>query len=397
MRRLLYVASIVSLILLAFAGTASVASAQDVPELQVNSKRYIVLDADTGNIYAQKKADEHVAIASLTKVFTAVQALEMAPLDMEITTDESDLFGSDATTMGFGPGETYTLKDLLYGMMLPSGNDAAHAVARALGAQPGDTPEQSVDRFMGWVNQRNADMGLTNTHLVNPTGWGVEGHYSSAHDVATFVRYALGYPELVKAMGTISYTTSNGYLTVTNTNKLLRSYDLLEGGKTGYDDDAGYCLIEFARQNGTTMISVTLDGLVPDDWYDDDRVLLNYALEQKQAMTTQNEPFTGQVAGYSDPAAAQLARAAEVDGSFAAGNRNGNGKQIIASTANLEQQPAAAVEPEGATNDHRSFASKVGRQGGWIAAAVVLSLFALRGAWAFRRNRADVDRRYLRS
>jgi len=366
---------------LALAAVPGTTSAQEVPELQINSKRYIVIDAATGDIYAQKGADDRVAIASLTKVFTAVQALEMAPLDMLITTDESDLFGSDATVMGFGPGETYTLNDLLFGMMLPSGNDAAHAVARTLGARPGDTPEQSVDRFVSWMNQRNADMGLTNTHLKNPTGWGVEGHYSSARDVATFMSYALKYPELVEAMGTISYTTSNG-ITLTNTNKLLRSYDLLEGGKTGYDDDAGYCLIEFAQRGNNTMISVTLDGLVPDDWYDDNRVLLNYALDQKETLAASNQPFAGQVTSWRDPAAAEIARAAQVAGSFATGNTFVPAVKPEDDAPGIASIPDAVPEVAGKST---SLARQVAGKGPWIAVGVVLVLVLLRGVWTFRR------------
>jgi D-alanyl-D-alanine carboxypeptidase (penicillin-binding protein 5/6) len=353
-------------------------TAQDVPELQINSKRYIVLDSANGNIYVQKNADERVAIASLTKVFTAVQALEMAPLDYEITTDESDLVNPENNTyMGFGPGETYTLKDLLYGMMLPSGNDAAHAIARALGHQEGDTPEQSVERFVGWMNQRNADMGLTNTHLLNPTGWGVEGHYSTARDVATFVRHALNYPELVTAMGTRTYTTANG-LTVTNTNRLLNEYEHIDGGKTGYDNDSGYCLFEFATKGDSTMISVTLDGIAPGDWYDDNRVLLEYAFEQKTAMAERNEPFTGSVATYRDPAAAELARSAQVGGSYASGD------QVIAATGNETEAilPPAVAEPD----DDRSVASQIGDQGVWVAVGTVFALVLLRGVWAFRRS-----------
>jgi D-alanyl-D-alanine carboxypeptidase (penicillin-binding protein 5/6) len=356
-------------------------SAQDVPELQINSKRYIVVDSESGNIYVQKGADERVAIASLTKVFTAVQALEMAPLDYEITTDESDLVDPENNTyMGFGAGETYTLKDMLYGMMLPSGNDAAHAIARSLGYQEGDTPQQSVDRFVGWMNQRNADMGLTNTHLLNPTGWGVEGHYSTARDVATFVRHALNYPELVTAMGTRSYTTANG-LTVTNTNRLLTEYEHIDGGKTGYDNDSGYCLFEFASKGDSTMISVTLDGIAPGDWYDDNRVLLEYAFEQKTEMSERNEPFTGSVATYLDPAAAELARAAQVGGSYASGN------QVIEATTN---EPAVIDQPEVAEPESaRSVASRIGDQGVWVAIGTVLALVLLRGIWAFRRHGAD--------
>ena len=357
-------------------------SAQDVPELQINSKRYIVLDADNGNIYVQKNADEQVAIASLTKVFTAVQALEMASLDTEITTDDSDMVDpANNTYMGFGPGETYTLLDMIYGMMLPSGNDAAHAVARSLGYQEGDTPDQSVERFVGWMNQRNADLGLTNTHLLNPTGWGVEGHYSTARDVATFVRYALTFPDLVEAMGTRSYTTDSG-LTVTNTNKLLSEFDLLDGGKTGYDNDSGYCLIEFASLDDSTMISVTLDGVAPGDWYDDNRVLLNYAFDTKSEMADQNEAFSGNVASYLDPAAGQLARSAQVGGSFASTDT------LVAATIKEPEAETStfAVKPTPETN---SVANKIGDQGIWVAAGTVAALVLLRGIWAFRRHRHD--------
>ncbi|MEJ7839452.1 MAG: D-alanyl-D-alanine carboxypeptidase [Thermomicrobiales bacterium] len=370
------------LLFLIASGPLAVA-AQDVPELQVNSKRYIVLDADSGEIYVQKNADEQVAIASLTKVFTAVQALEMASLDLVITTDESDMVDrSNNTYMGFGVGETYTLQDMIYGMMLPSGNDAAHAVARSLGFQAGDTPQQSVDRYMSWVNQRIKDIGLTNTHLLNPTGWGVEGHYSTAHDVAAFVRYALTFPDLVDAMGTRSYTTSNGYLTVTNTNRLLSDYELLDGGKTGFDFDSGYCLIEFASLDDTTMISVTLDGIAPGDWYDDNRVLLNYAFSAKADMIATDQPFEGSVASYLDPAAAELARSAQVGGSFAS-----QGSDVSASISD----PAPDVVPDivDAPEPERSVASRIGDQGVWVAVGTVLSLVLLRGVWAFRRQGHD--------
>src|SRR5690606_2884608 len=136
------------------------------------------------------------------------------------------------------------------------------------------------------------------------------------------------------------------------------------------------------------------DGLIPDDWYDDNRVLINYALDQKQALSGRNESFSGQVATYLDPAAAQLGRAAQVGGSYASGNT------IVASTT--QQQPAsAAVDAVDVAADvadppaRRSFASKIGEQGGWIAVGVVLSLVALRGVWAFRRysrsDSSDVD------
>ncbi len=298
---------ILSLVVSALLPAGSI-MAQEVPELQITSSHYILLDAETGEVYAQRNADKEVAIASLTKVFTAVQALNMAPLDTPITTKSSDLQSAEATTMGFGPGETYTLEDLIYGMLLPSGNDAAYAIARSLGYQKGDTDEQAVERFMALVNQRVENMGLKHTRLLNPDGWGVPGHYSSASDVAAFMRYAAEYPFLVDVMGTRSYTTSNGLLTITNSNKLLNSYGALVAGKTGYDDDAGWCLVTLAESRNTRMVAVTLDGVAPDGWYDDNRVLLDYGFRRKPKIAASGAGFNGDVVGFVDPDLAQLAK-----------------------------------------------------------------------------------------
>lgn len=290
------------------------ASAQDDLVSQISSKRWIVIDADTGEIFAQHNADQQVAIASLTKIYTTIQALEMAPLDTKIVTNESDLFDQNSTQVGFGPGETFSMEDLLYGMLLPSGNDAAHAVARVLGMQPGDTDAQAVAHFVALENQRIADMGLTETHLVNPHGLGVPGHHSTAHDLAAFTRYALKFPEFVKIIGTLSHTTANGY-SFSNTNKLLAEDSELVGGKTGYDDDSGYCLVEVAKRGHDTMISVTLDGVAPDVWYQDNVTLLDYAFTQKAARIAKHGAI-GPTLDYRDPDAAIVEANATPGGSF---------------------------------------------------------------------------------
>ncbi|HEV2108674.1 MAG TPA: hypothetical protein VGR16_10470 [Thermomicrobiales bacterium] len=291
------------------ASTAS-AAAQEVPELKVNSKHYIVIDAETGEIFAQRAADERSAMASLTKIFTAIEAIESAPVDAVLVTSEADLLGANNSLMGFDPGEELPLEELLYGLMLPSGNDAALAIARNLGAEPGDTPEQAVQRFVDRANQRIKDMGLKDTHLVNPHGWGVPDHYSTARDLATFTMYALQYPEFVKLISTPTYTTGEGF-TIRNNNRLLTDFDYPEliGGKTGYDWDSGWCLIEVAERNGNTMISVTLDGYHEnDDWYDDNRVLLDYAFEQKEQREAAGLPVKGERVSFLDPDAAVIAR-----------------------------------------------------------------------------------------
>ena len=295
---------------------ASVA-AQEVPELKINSKRYIVIDAETGEVFAQRNANEQAAMASLTKVFTAIEAIEAAGPGYQITTTEADLVSADNSMMGFDAGETFTLEELLHGLMLPSGNDAANAIARALGGEPGDTAEQARQRFIDRMNTRIANMGLTDTHLVNPSGWGVPDHYSSARDLAVFVMYALQYPRFVQLISTLDYETANGGYQLRNNNRLLTMYPSLLGGKTGFDYDAGWCLIEVARRDGSTMISVTMDGIYPDDWYDDNRVLLEYAFEQKEKRLAAQAPIAGEIVSFRDPDAATIARIATSDASLA--------------------------------------------------------------------------------
>jgi serine-type D-Ala-D-Ala carboxypeptidase (penicillin-binding protein 5/6) len=274
---------------------------------QISSRRYIVIDAETGEVFAQRDAGDQVAIASLTKVFTTVEAIELAPLTTMITTDASDLFDETSTTMGFGPGETFTLEQLIYGMLLPSGNDAAHAIARTLGAQPGDSPEAAVERFMAQMNEKLDNLGLNDTQLINPHGLGVPGHHSSARDVAVFVMYALRYPVFVDAISTAEYN-ANGYQ-LANTNKILGTIDSLIGGKTGFDEESGWCLIEVARRDGSTMIAVTLDGVAPDIWYQDNLTLLTYAFEQKAKRVAAGGQIAERV-GYLDPVAAEVAQVA---------------------------------------------------------------------------------------
>jgi D-alanyl-D-alanine carboxypeptidase len=212
------------------------ARAQEVPELRITSTNYIAIDAETGEIYAQRGAHERRAPASLTKVFTAIETIESVPPEMPVITSESDMVSEFASQVGFAPGEQFSVEELLYGMMLPSGNDAARALARTAGAEEGDTDEEALDRFLARINQRIQNMGLTDTHLVNPDGWGVPDHYSSAYDLAAFTMYALRYPRFVKAFSTGTYETADGAYEFRNNNRMLRTYEGIVGGKTGYDD-----------------------------------------------------------------------------------------------------------------------------------------------------------------
>jgi D-alanyl-D-alanine carboxypeptidase len=366
--------SLAIVLLVAATPWAPLALAQEVPELEITSTNYIAIDAETGEIYAQRGAHERRAPASLTKVFTAIEAIESAPPDLQLITSEADLVSEFASQVGFSPGEAFAVEELLYGMMLPSGNDAARALARGLGAEEGDTDEEALNRFLARINQRVKNMGLTDTQLVNPDGWGVPGHYSSAYDLAAFTMYALRYPRFVKAFSTGTYETADGSYEFRNNNRMLRTYEGIVGGKTGYDDDAGWCLINVAERNGRRVIAVTMNGVAPDDWYDDNRVLLDYALEQQALRADTGAGITGEIVRFRDPDAATI---------LAMGSAGG-----------MIGEPVPMVAPQKATAMPQAFPDPVERLGasgaGWITAlAVAAALIAVQGfaTWHLRSGR----------
>src|SRR5215207_3554521 len=373
-RRAHGVVSLVIVLLVATTLWAPLALAQEVPELQITSTNYIAIDAETGEIYAQRGAHEHRAPASLTKVFTAIETIESLPPDAQVTTSEADLVSEFASQVGFSPGEHFSVEELLYGMMLPSGNDAARALARTAGAEEGDSDEEAVNRFLSRLNQRIQNMGLTDTHLVDPDGWGVPGHYTSPYDLAAFMMYALRYPRFVKAFSTLDYETVDGSYAFRNNNRMLRTYEGIVGGKTGYDDDAGWCLINVAQRNGRRVIAVTMNGVAPDDWYDDNRVLLDYALDQQALRAETGGGITGEVVRFRDPDAAVILAMGSAGGMI--------GEPVLKAAPDVRP---AAPQPVAVPVE------RLGTSGaGWIAAlCVAAALIAVHGfaTWHLRSGR----------
>ena len=285
--------------------------AQDESLASVTAQQYIVVDAETGEVFAEKLGDGRAGMASVTKLFTLMEAVQRAPLDSEVTVLESDMFGSDSTKMtGFFPGARFTLEDLLYGMMLESGNDAAYAIARAVGAQPGDTEAESVARFVGWMNERAISLGLRNTQLRNPHGLSEEGHFTTPRDLSAFLMYGLGVEPFVRVMVARSFVTSTG-VEIFSINRAPEFIPDQIGGKTGYDNATGYCLAEVAERNGRRMIAVTFDGLAPDIWYVDQAILFDYAYTALEERVASNEPIGVDRVAFLAPGsrAAQIATA----------------------------------------------------------------------------------------
>ncbi|MBR2490410.1 MAG: D-alanyl-D-alanine carboxypeptidase [Ruminiclostridium sp.] len=225
------------------------------------------MDGESGRILFSHNANEPRAIASITKLMTALVAAEHLNGDLSQTvTIRPNWTGIEGTSLYLKPGEELTCQTLLYGLLLHSGNDAAVALAEICA---GDT-----EIFVDWMNQRAADLGMTGTHFSDPNGLGDENHCSTALDMARLGRACLENDTVAPILATRSITLEGR--SFTNHNKLLWQYPGCTGMKTGYTRQAGRTLVSSAERDGQTLICVTLnDG---SDWADH-TALLDYGFE----------------------------------------------------------------------------------------------------------------------
>lgn len=221
----------------------------------------VLIEQNSGRILYQQNADEERLIASITKIMTAVVALEHADKGRSYTVTARDM--AEGSSMYLKPGDTLLLEELLYGLMLASGNDAALAVAHCVSGETED--------FVALMNETARRLGMTHTHFANPNGLDAEGHYSSARDMAMLAAYALKNQDFRRIVSTASVTIGERYLA--NHNKLLRLYGGCIGVKTGFTKAAGRTLVSAAAREGMTLVCATLnDG---NDW-NDHMALLDY-------------------------------------------------------------------------------------------------------------------------
>lgn len=226
----------------------------------------VLMDGDSGRVLYEKDAHTPRLIASTTKLMTAlVVACRADDADREVVI-RPEWLGSEGSSIYLQAGERMTIRGLLYGLLLQSGNDAAMALACAVG---GD-----METFVAWMNRQAEELGMKNTHFANPSGLNAEDHYSSAYDMALLARACLGNDLVAEICATKSIAV--GTRTFYNHNKLLSRYPGCVGMKTGYTEKAGRTLVSAARREGQTLICVTLND--PDDWNDHAR-LLDYGFE----------------------------------------------------------------------------------------------------------------------
>lgn len=249
----------------------------------------VVINADTGEVLYEKNAHEQRAIASTTKIMTTLLTLEAGQPDRLFTVD-SMAIRVEGTSMGLQEGDIVSRRTLCYGMLLPSGNDAANAAAVSVSG--------SMIAFAEEMNRKAAEIGMNNTHFVNPSGLDAEGHYSTAYDMAVLTRYALRNEEFSKICASSSASLEYGNppykRTLYNSNKLLAQYDGCIGVKTGFTDNARRCLVSAAERDGKKVIAVTLNA--PDDW-NDHAQLLDYGFSQLTAFEISPENFNLPVFG----------------------------------------------------------------------------------------------------
>lgn len=234
----------------------------------VSAQAAIVMEASSGRVLFEKNAQAQLPMASTTKIITALVALEQGKPDAKVKVS-STAAGTEGSSMYLEAGEVMTLEELLYGLMLASGNDAAVAISEHFGG---------TEKFVKVMNRKAADIGAKNTHFENPNGLPHENHYSTAYDMALFTKEGLQNPDFAKIVSTKSYSISgNGKSyprTLTNHNKLLKTMEDCIGVKTGFTKAAGRCLVSAVNRNGMTLICVTLNA--PDDW-NDHRTLYTHA------------------------------------------------------------------------------------------------------------------------
>ena len=231
--------------------------------LGTSSRHALLMDARTGQVLARKRSGEEAAPASLTKMMTVLLAAEALPdLDTPVTLPEDifpALYKADASMAGFQPGETVTVRDLLYGAMLPSGAECCEALAREVSG--------SEEAFVARMNQKAAELGMTGTHFCNPTGLHAPEHVSTVRDMARLTEAALQNETFRKLFTTERYTvpaTNCHPQGFTMHSTLLSQLDGTElhsgrilGGKTGYTGEAGLCLASLAEVKGREYILVT--------------------------------------------------------------------------------------------------------------------------------------------
>ena len=241
-------------------------------ELKLTSTAAILMEQDTKRVLYGKNERKKVKIASTTKILTAIVAIENNSLeDMVVISKKAA--GTGGSTVGLKSGSEVSLKSLMYGMLLKSGNDCAVAIAEHVGG--------SIENFVKMMNEKAYEIGAKDTNCTNPHGLDTEDNYSTSYDLALITCYAKTNETLAKMLGTKSTTLPFGsapkYLS--NTNRLLFTYEYCDGGKTGFTNIANRCLVATATKEDLKIVAVVLGANTTDIRFSETKQLLRYGIE----------------------------------------------------------------------------------------------------------------------
>lgn len=249
-------------------------TASNVSELpKTNSRRYIVYDRISKSMIIGKNEDVKSAMASTTKIMTTIVILEKADLNEKVTVS-AKAGGTGGSRLGLKRGDKASVRDLLYGLMLRSGNDAAVALAEHVGG--------SVKEFAELMNEKAIELGLTNTHFVTPHGLDDANHYTTALELAKLTDYAMDNETFAKIVGTKSTTIyiNNQSRQINNTNELLGVLNGVVGVKTGFTNNAGRCLVTETKRNNMDIITIVLGADTKKDRTKDSVNLIEYTFSK---------------------------------------------------------------------------------------------------------------------
>ncbi|MBR2476902.1 MAG: D-alanyl-D-alanine carboxypeptidase [Clostridia bacterium] len=245
--------------------------------LGLSAHSAVVINTVTGDVVYEKSAYTTMPMASTTKIMTAICAIENGDLDGMVKVHPSAV-GVEGSSMYLGHGEELTLRDLLYGLMLSSGNDAAVAIAVHISG--------GVDEFANLMNETAKKIGAKDTCFANPNGLDDDNHYTTAYDLAMITRYGMSLPEFAEIVSSktakVPWQGRDYPRTLNNHNKLLNMYEGCDGVKTGFTKKSGRCLVSSATREGYQVIAVTLNA--PNDW-NDHMAMLDYAFANYENKT----------------------------------------------------------------------------------------------------------------
>ena len=260
------------------------ASSEIVAEPTINSRAAIVYDRSSGTILFGKNENEKRKMASTTKIMTAIVVIEKSNLE-DIVTVSSKAAGTGGSRLGLHTDDKISVLNLLYGLLLCSGNDAAVALAEYVG---GD-----VSGFADLMNSKASNLGLTSTHFVSPHGLDDDDHYTTAYELALITDYALKNETFRNLVGTKNYTISiNGYpKNLSNTNELLGNLDGVYGVKTGFTNGANRCLVTSVKRDNMDLICIVLGADTKKDRTRDSSQLIEYAFKNFELIDIKEKVF----------------------------------------------------------------------------------------------------------